>query len=346
MTALFCHFSSLGIRRRLAGAACLVGALLAVGGCGGKATDEQTGAEVRKQKLIVYHAASLALPFGAIEKVMEERFPGLDVICESSSSRIAIRKVTDLGRKGDIVASADEALIRNIMMPDHADWVGTFARNRVVIAYTDRSRYRDEINADNWYEILLRDDVNYGQADANNAPVGYRTWLTWKLADAYYADKLGDRDLFEELRANCPPKNIRPHCNELIPLLESLALDYTFQYRSVALQHHLSWLKLPDEIDLGSETQREFYAKVSVEIAGTARGSITTKVGKPVLYGVTMIKDPQNPEMALEFLKILFSEEGQKILEENFQEPIVPVYCDNVQAAPEVLRQHLRPADF
>jgi molybdate/tungstate transport system substrate-binding protein len=188
--------------------------------------------------------------------------------------------------------------------------------------------------------------VNYGQADPNNSPVGYRTWLTWKLADLYYADKLKGRDLFEELCANCPPKNIRPHCNELIPLLESLALDYTFQYRSVALQHHLSWLKLPDEIDLGSEKQKAFYAKASVEIAGKTRGTTTTKTGKPILYGVTMVKDAQNPQMALEFLKLLLGPEGQKIMEENFQEPISPAYCDSVQAAPEELRGQLRPADF
>jgi molybdate/tungstate transport system substrate-binding protein len=319
-------------------------ALLLTSGCGGGDTAAEGG--VKKQKLLVYHAASLALPFQAIEKVMEERFPGLDVVCESSSSRIAIRKVTDLNRKGDIVASADEALIRNLMEPDYADWVATFARNRVVLAYTDRSQYRNEINEDNWYDILLRPNVNYGQADPNNAPVGYRTWLCWKLAGIYYADQLKGRDLFEELRAHCPAKNIRPHCNELIPLLESLALDYTFQYRSVALQHHLTWLKLPDEIDLGSEKQKAFYAKASVEIAGKNKGTTTTKTGKPILYGVTMVRDAQNPAMALEFMKILLGPEGQKIMEENFQEPIVPAFCDSVQAAPEGLRGQLRVADF
>ena len=321
-------------------------ALLLAAGCGGGKEGANGGEAPKQQKLRVYHAASLALPFKAIEKVMEKRFPGLDVICESSSSRIAIRKVTDLGRKGDIVASADEALIRTIMQPDHADWVATFARNRVVLAYTDRSQYRGEINEDNWYEILLRENVNYGQADPNNAPVGYRTWLTWRLASVHYANKLNGRDLFQELRAGCPPKNIRPHCNELIPLLESLALDYTFQYRSVALQHHLSWLKLPDEIDLGSEKQKDLYAKVSVEISGKDKGSTTTKTGKPILYGVTMVKDAQNPEMALEFLKILLGPEGQAIMEDNFQEPIAPAYCDRLQIAPAELRGLLREADF
>jgi molybdate/tungstate transport system substrate-binding protein len=318
-------------------------ALVVAAGCG---SGKETAEGVKKQKLLVYHAASLTLPFVAIEKLMEARFPGLNVICESSSSRMAIRKVTDLHRKADIVASADEALIRSQMMPDYADWVGTFARNRVVIAYTERSRYRDEINQDNWYEILLREDVNYGQADPNNAPVGYRTWLTWKLASHHYADKLQGRNLFEELKANCPTRNIRPHCNELIPLLESLALDYTFQYRSVALQHHLTWLKLPEKIDLGSEKHKDLYAKAKVEISGRMKGTTTIKTGKPILYGATMVRDPQNPEMALEFLKILFGPEGQKILEENFQEGVAPVYCDNVQAAPEILRELLRPADF
>ncbi len=323
-------------------------ALALLVGCGKKepTAGNAAASEAKNQKLLVYHAASQTKAFGAIEKLMEERHPGLDVICESSSTRLAIRKITDLHRKGDIIGSADDALVSSLLMPDYTEWQGIFSTDRIVIAYTERSRLRDQINADNWYDILLRDDVNYGYSDPNNAPVGYRTWLTWKLATIHYKDKIGDRDLYEELLAGCPEKNIRPHCNELIPLLESLALDYIFEYRSVAMQHHLNWLKLPDEIDLGSAKLAKTYAQAQVQISGKQRGSIQTITGMPMLFSATMLKDAQNPPMALEFLQILFGPEGQKIMEENFQETYSPVYCRELSAAPEALRPLLREPDF
>ena len=319
--------------------------LLLLVGCGGKETAPD-GSEVQQQKLLVYHAASLTQAFAVIEKRMEERHPGLDVICESSSTRLAIRKITDLQRKGDIIGSADDVLVRTMLMPEYTEWQGIFATDRIVLAYTERSRCRSEINAENWYDILLRPDVNYGYSDPNNAPVGYRTQLTWKLATLHYKDTLGTRDLYQELLAGCPEKNIRPHCNELIPLLESLALDYIFEYRSVAMQHRLNWLKLPDEIDLGSAKQAPFYAKAHVQIAGKDRGSVQTVTGVPMLFSATMLKGAQNPEMALEFLQILFGPEGQMIMEDNFQETFTPVYCNEIQAVPEALRGLMRPTDF
>lgn len=317
--------------------------VLALSGCG--ESEQSTGQHPstpprrpKKTKLIVLHAASLVLPFSALEKAMEARHPGLDVIRESSSSRLAIRKVTDLNLKADILASADEALIRGLMIPSHADWVGVFARNRVVVAYTDRSRHRDIINEQNWFDILVRDDVNFGYADPNMAPVGYRTLLCWKLADLHYADALQGKSIYEMLRKATAPNNVRPHCNELIPLLQSAALDYTFQYRSLAVQHRLSFLKLPEDVDLGSEKEKETYAKVKVKINGMQKNTTSIKTGKPILYGITMVKDGPNPEMAIEFLQLLLSDEGAEVMEKNFQEVVRPAVCPDLAVVPEALR--------
>jgi len=134
---------------------------------------------------------------------------------------------------------------------------------------------------------------------------------------------------FDELKGKCPPRFIRPHCNELIPLLESMALDYTFQYRSVAMQHNLEWLKLPDEIDLSNETMASRYANVRTEVRGRSPGSTVTRVGKPIIYGLSLVKDAPNPGKALEFVRLLLSDEGKRVLEEQFQEPIVPALAAN-----------------
>lgn len=297
-------------------------------------------------RLIIFHAASLARPFEAIEKLIEKQNPDLDVVRESSSSSIACRKVSELARDADIVATADYTLLQDLLTPEHADWLVAFARNRIVIAYVEHSKHLTEINKDNWFDILLRDDVAYGYADPNQAPCGYRTLLTWKLADAYYADATGDRSLFEELKAGCPAANIRPHCNELIPLLQSLRLDYVFQYRSVAFQHSLQFLQLPEEIDLSSEKRGEFYSKASVIISGRKRGETITKVGSPIVYGITIVKDAPNGAAATEFLRILLGEDGREVMKENFQEPIAPALTPDAEAVPQELSEFVQQAEM
>lgn len=297
-------------------------------------------------ELTIFHAASLGRPFDELEEVLESEVPGLDVIRESSSSRVACRKVAELGRPADVVVTADYLLLRDMLVPESADWYIAFARNRVVIAYSDRSRYHTEINADNWYDILLRDDVQYGYAEPDQAPVGYRTLLVWKLADIYYADRLGDRDLYEELKAGAPESNVRPHCNELIPLVESLGLDYIFQYQSVALQHNLQFLQLPPEIDLSSEKFADTYAQVSVELSGGTRGEEMTRTGAPIVYGITIPRDAANRAAAVRFLKLLMSEHGRQIMEDNYQETIVPALTPDPAALPEELRDLVEEADL
>jgi molybdate/tungstate transport system substrate-binding protein len=297
-------------------------------------------------RLIIFHAASLARPFEAIEKAMEEQHPRLDVVRESSNSHVACRKVTELSRIADIVATADYTLLRHMLVPEAADWFVAFARNRIGIAYTDRSRYRTEISQDNWFDILLRDDVGYGYSDPNQAPVGYATLLTWKLADIYYADVKGDRSLFDELKAGCPESNIRPHCNELIPLLQSMGLDYIFEYQSVSRQHNLQFLQLPAEIDLSSEKHAEYYAQASVTISGKKRGEQVTKVGSPVVYGITIVKDAPNPQAATAFIAFLLGEDGRAIMEENFQEAISPALTPDAAALPRELSEFVQQSEM
>lgn len=308
---------------------------------------EQAGAaDQAAGELMIFHAASLARPFEEMERVLEDEVEGLDIVRESSSSRVACRKVTELARTADLVVSADYLLLRDMLVPDHADWYIAFARNRIVIAYSDRSKYHTEINADNWYDILLREDVQYGYAEPDQAPVGYRTLLTWKLADMHYADQLGDRNLFDELKAGAPESNIRPHCNELIPLVESLGLDYIFQYQSVARQHNLQFLKLPPEIDLSSEKHGDLYSQVSVELSGETRGETMTRTGAPIVYGITIPESAENRAAAVRFLNLLLSEPGQEIMQENFQEPIVPALAPDASRLPDELVDLVEEADL
>ncbi|GAI05301.1 unnamed protein product, partial [marine sediment metagenome] len=83
--------------------------------------------------LTIYHAGSLTIPFDSISEAFNQLYPNIAVRTEAAGSVVTIRKVTELGKRADIIASADYTLIPEIMFPEYADWYIAFARNQMVI---------------------------------------------------------------------------------------------------------------------------------------------------------------------------------------------------------------------
>jgi len=285
-------------------------------------------------KLIAFHAGSLSVPLEKLTEAFRAKHPDVTFETEASGSNVAARKISELGREADLMLSADYMVIDKLLVPEFADWNVQFARNTMVIAYTDQSQYADEINADNWYEVLTRDGVIYGHSDPDADPCGYRTLLVWQLAEKHY----GVDGLYADLDEHCPPENVRPKSVELIALLESGDMDYAWEYRSVAVQHGLQFVELPDEINLSMVEHADFYSQATVEVAGTEPGTTMTMMGTPIVYGVTVPKNAPNPELALEFVKFLLGPDGQAIMEEEGQPPIVPPVASDRDTLPPALR--------
>ncbi len=313
-------------------------------GCSGgtdtqnNAGNEQPVAKELSGELIIFHAGSLAVPFDQMEKEFEQLHPNVDVNREAAGSRACAKKVTELGKKADIVASADYAVIDELLIPDFADWNTLFAKNQMVIMYTEHSKYKDEINSDNWTEILLKEDVQYGHSDPNTDPCGYRALMVWQLAEKHYQIA----DLYNKLDEKRPERNIRPKETDCIAMLESGALDYLFIYRSVAEQHKLPYVELPPEVNLSDLNQADFYKQATVKTTGKTPGEFTTQVGMPIVYGVTLIKDAPNQENAIEFLKYLLDKEkGLKVMEENGQPVEDPLIIKGEENLPEELNTFL-----
>ena len=272
-------------------------------------------------KVIIFNAGSLTIPFAKMEKVFEARYPGVDIIRESAGSRKCARKITDLKKPCDIMASADFTVIDTMLIPEYANWNIRFATNRLVLCYTDNSRYAKEINANNWYEILQKKDVVWGHSDPNADPCGYRSLMVLQLAEKYYK-KPG---LYQKLINNRPKENIRPKSVELVALMQTGNMDYAWEYRSVAVQHELKFIELPDKINLGNYKFDNFYKQAVVELTGKKPGTTIKKKGKSCTYGVTLIKDAPNREAAIAFLEYMLSPEGGlKILKEMGQPPFIP----------------------
>lgn len=308
------------------------------------------------ETLTVFHAGSLSIPFEELEAEFEARHPGVDVQREAAGSAQSVRKITELGKNADVLASADYALISSMMMPEYADWSAAFARNQMILAYTNESKYSEEINGSNWYDILRRPDVRFGFSNPNDDPAGYRSQMVTVLAESYYNDSQIYDDLIlsntgitfttqengtalvqvpasEEIAPNLDKIMLRSMEVELSSALETGEIDYLYIYRSVAEQHGFKYVELPPEIDLSSLDSADNYSKVQVQMVN---GEVVT--GSPIVYGVTVPKNAENPELANEFVRLLLTEPGQQIFIENGQPPIVPAIAEGKDKMPEELQ--------
>ena len=307
----------------------LVGLLLLAG---------MAGVAVAKDAVIVFHAGSLTVPLAQIEKDFEALHPDIDIQREAGGSTKMARMISELHKPADIMASADYKVIEKTLMPQYADWNIRFATNRLVLCYTPQSRFADELNADNWYEILARKGVVWGHSDPNLDPCGYRSLMVLQLAEQYY----NQPGLYDRLLANRPEANVRPKSVELVSLLKTGHMDYAWEYRSVAVQHGLKFLELDDHINLGNYAYDEYYRKAKVKVTGKKPGTWMTRTGQSCTYGITMTKDGPNPDGAALFMAYLLDPEGGlKVLDIMGQPPFIPCRVASEaekQALPDALQ--------
>lgn len=286
-----------------------------------------------KEPIVVLHAGSLSVPFAEIEKVFEEKYPQYDVQREPSGSIAAARKVTDLGRAADVMGSADYQVIDAMLIPNNAKFNAQFATNEMVLAYTDKSKFSKEINEKNWTDIFMKEGVVVGHSNPNLDPCGYRSMLVTMLAEKYYVKPGLYQALFNygdhyEVGEENPKKVVvRPKETDLLGLLEAGQYDYLFIYKSVADQHHLKYVTLPEAISLKSAKYDNVYSEVSFNIDGKKPGEVEKQVGAPMVYGLSIFenaKSPANKAGAVAFVNFILSPEGQAIMKKNGQDAMNP----------------------
>jgi molybdate/tungstate transport system substrate-binding protein len=320
-------------------------------------------------QLRVLAAGSLLIPFDELEQAFEAQHPDVDVLVEGHGSIQCVRHVTELDELADVVAVADYALIPMLMYESrepetgepYATWHLRFATNRLGIAYTPQSAYADEIDADNWYEVVSRPDVLLGLSDPRFDACGYRGLMATQLAEAYYGDAAIFHRVFgsrltpyvqieerEDANVILVPETLQPKEDSglivrgssvrLLGLLESGDLDYAFEYESVSRQHGLEFLPLPPEIDLSDEARAADYARVRVSLDYQRFASVKPEfVGGQIVYGITIPSNAPHPDLAAEFIRLIFGPEGQEIMARNQHPMIVPAEVDNPEAAPDSL---------
>jgi tungstate transport system substrate-binding protein len=303
--------------------------------------------------LKVYHAGSLASSFAKLEKSFEKAYPDTDVQLWSGGSAAIIDKVNKQNQFADGLASADTVLIPKNMYPKNATFVVDFAKNSIVLVYTNTSEGADSINADNWYTILATKNISYAISDPTSDPAGYRSLMTIALSERKY----GDSSIFNTLVApyskmtkvtdgakqtinatNPSPDGkklvITKTGPDIIPLLKAGTVDYAFEYSSVAIQSGLPYVTLPPEIDLTDPTMAARYA--NVQVIRPSGSTTVTEVATPIIYGVTIPTSTRNADGGADFINLLISKEGQAVLTADGQTPIVPAVASGTGVPAEI----------
>lgn len=310
----------------------LISLLFLVSGCGDQNHQKRTD-------LIIFHAGSLTIPVKQISEAFQKENPNINILTEAAGSVACARKITDLNRPCDLMLSADYAVIDKFLIPEYADWNIKFASNEMVIAFNQKSMMTAEIDKNIPIKILLKDDVRYGRSNPDTDPCGYRTVLCLDLAETYYSLPNFAKSVLQK-----DNRFIRPKETDLIALLQTNTIDYIFIYRSVAAQHQLKYFTLPDSINLKNPKYANWYKNATVEIAGKKPGEKIKQYGEPMIYGLTILNDAPNKDLALKFAAFFLDKnKGMAIMKKNGQPSLVPSPSREWNKIPEPLQQFALP---
>jgi molybdate/tungstate transport system substrate-binding protein len=283
------------------------------------------------QVVIIDRAATLTLPFDSLAKSL----PQLQCRQRSAGSRFLLQSDVDLKQPVDVLAVADASLFEKPISPAQTTrfpWWSIFAGNEIGIAYTPKSRDAGRINEQNWPQILLESEVQTAYSDPESDPEGYNTVIAWTLAESYYHLP----GLAAKLRARIPQKNIRGDSTQLLALLSAGEVDYAWEYRSVAEQHHLQFLRLPAAINLSDPSLASTYGTACVDLH--RGGKTQQQCGRPILYAVAIASDAPHPEAAAQFVQALYGGAGRDALQSASQRPLPAQIGGNAAKAPAWLK--------
>ena len=343
--------------------------LIAIG-AGGIYFYQQRPVETRVLK--VYCAGSVLYPMEQVADTFMKEHPEIDVQIEGHGSIQVIRHPIELDDPADLLIVADYSLIPVMMynkpVPNayynYTDWYIRFAGNEMVLAYTQKSLYYDTINKINWYNILRDPDVKLGISNPIIDALGYRALILLQLSEAYYGDHLifenviGDwfDPVFEtvdigtktvifvpEIENPIGDKiSVRASSIQVIPLLQSGAIDYAFLYKSNAEQQGLPYIELPDEVNLGNPDYDAYYTKAQVRFLLARFQSIgLDRLGKTIYYGLTIPRTAENPADAVLLIDYILGGEGKTIFNQLHHPVYEPALTDNIDGCPEELKHYL-----
>jgi molybdate/tungstate transport system substrate-binding protein len=248
-----------------------------------------------------------------IHKEFLRLYPKVEIV-DLGGGGVRMAREVAAGKECDIYASVDYSNIPNFLIPDLTDWYVIFASTGFVLRYTDKSKYANQVNTTNWFEILQRQDVTFWRSDPEDDPAGYRTLMVLQLAEKHY----GIPGLYERLAEKSGKQFLST------AFLEERDKGYSFSYSS-----HLMGGKavsLPDEINLSTDAFGDNYRNAGVTIQGLKPGIAVNMQGERIRIGLTILRNCANQEAANAWVQLILSKAGIAIIKQAGKCPLKPIF--------------------
>ena len=288
----------------------------------------------------------------------------------AGSGEVAQKEVTT--HVFSVVASADTTTIPSVLFPaGQANYEIAFGVTQMVIIVDletpaglevyklwEQAQHEQPLSAawnQTWREIFsiiaLNSSTVVGVSNPFTDPSGYQAQCVLKLAGlaffnnaSYLWDAVYDHTYKYQMRNTEIDLLTLMYANNSVQFILSAytsnAIPQTEYYQEKGF--NMTYITLPPFINLGNLSYVNYYHKVNV--TWTELGVTKTFVCNPVVYTVTIPTSAPNPQAAVDFLLLLFSPTGQKVLESYGIQPIVPgVVYGNYSAVPAQLKPFVVP---
>ncbi|MDI3259428.1 MAG: extracellular solute-binding protein [Sinobacteraceae bacterium] len=224
--------------------------------------------------------------------------------------------------RADVFVSITSGPVDILRQAGLLDRVVPVASTRMVIVYSDRSRFAAQFQAAAagkipWYTVLEQEGVRFGRTDPATDPQGRNIVFTLRLAERYYRQP----GLAEKILG--PIRNPQQIFTEpsLLSRLEAGQIDAASGYRSAALSHHLPFIELPDEINLSNPALMERWYRQAEFSLSLPNGKTETLQTQPLVFYAGVLSNAENPTAAQAFVDFLASPDGQRIFAEFGYDP-------------------------
>lgn len=247
--------------------------------------------ELAPHRLHILHAGVAMKVVKDTVKKWNDMHPELPASARAGGSVNLIKDCLD-GEPCDVLISADDLIMKEMLPPESLEGLKIWAGNRMVI--TGKG-----INSENWKEKMLDQDIVFSHHDPYGDPGGYRAVMAMLLADKYeegLTKKLMDHPGHQGMEHEVPffmKKGKRP--------------DFEFGYASGAISRGKDHAELPDIMNLGDQALAEEYAEAefAVDENNTVKGS-------PISHGITVPATAMHKEAAEEFVKLFMETDFEK----------------------------------
>jgi molybdate/tungstate transport system substrate-binding protein len=229
------------------------------------------------------------------------------------------------------------------LIPKFTKWYVQYAGTSMVVAYNPNSKYASQFKAiadgskpvSDLFTLLQTPGLKLGRTDPNVDPQGRDFIYMLELAQMYYhlpsdtvAKILGTTDFGTSKSSQIYAESA------LDSTLQSGQLDAASAFVTQAIELHLAYVPLPEQINLGSAALAAQYMKASVTLENGM-----TKHGSPQVIDITIIGTPTPAATA--FVKYTLSPAGLALYKQGGFSLPTPTVFGTASAVPSEISSEL-----